>query len=260
MEYTKICGGNKVVQNAGSLNKNVTVKGIAMLDPRTKIVILLMISAFSFAGSGQLLTESLGIMLIGIIMLLYKRLGSFIKYVSVYFIVFILVLLCSRYHNVWASMIAVMLVMIRKMMSIIMFASFMIATTKVSEMIASLQKINIPKYIITPTVIVLRFFPSLREEFRCIINAMKIRGIYFNLKNIIFHPLCLCEYIIVPMIVRLSIVSDELSAAAVSRGIDSEIQRTSLYDVKYHLIDLIFVILFVVLTIFTFMGGGKLFA
>lgn len=247
------------MQNVGSLNKNVAAKGIEMLDPRTKIVILLMISAFSFAGSGQLLTEGLGIILIGIVMLLYKRLGSFSKCMIVYLIVFTLVLFCSSSHSVWASMIAVMLVMIRKMMSIIMFASFMIATTKVSEMIASLQKINLPKYIITPTVIVLRFFPSLGEEFRCIINAMKIRGIYFNLKNIMLHPMCLCEYIMVPMILRLSIVSDELAAAAVSRGIDSENQRTSLYDVKYHLVDLVFIILFAALTIFTFMGGGKLF-
>lgn len=261
------------MQNAGSLNNQVTEnvvqdekgfannqqKNLPMIDPRSKVAILLMISVFSFAGNGQILTEFLGIALIGVIMLMYKNVRSFVKCVLVYMIVFLLVVLCEHSQNVWASMISVMLVMIRKMMSIIMFASFMVATTKVSEMIAGLQKLHVPKSIITPTVIVFRFFPSLKEEFRCILNAMMIRGIYVNVKNILTHPLCLCEYILVPMILRLSIVSDEISAAAVSRGIDSEKQRTTLYDIKFHFVDIIFVLLFVVLTIFTFMGGGELF-
>lgn len=247
------------MQKVGNLSKMSNKQAIAMLDPRSKIAILLMISVLSFAGSGQLLTEAIGIGLICIVMLVYRRWRSCFKSLIAYLIVFSLVLVSSSTSNMWVSMLAVMLVMIRKMMSILMFASFLIATTKVGEMIAALQKIHIPKNIVIPTVVMMRFFPTLSEEYHCILDAMKIRGIRITPKNLLRHPLRLCEYILVPMILRLSTIADELSAAAVSRGIDAKIKRTSYYDVKFHVIDIVFILLFGALMVFTLAGGMEVF-
>lgn len=230
-----------------------------MLDPRTKIVILLLISIFSFSGSGQLLTEAIGIFLICFIMLLYGYYTSCIKCLAAYSLVFGLVLICAGSPNIITAMMSVTLVMIRKTMSIIMFSSFLIATTTVGETIAALQKMKVPKNVIIPTVVMIRFFPTLSDEYHHILAAMKIRGIRISVKNIILHPLRLCEYILVPMILRLSTISDELSAAAVSRGIDAEIERTSYYEVKLHYVDLVFTLLFLALTIFTIAGGMEVF-
>lgn len=246
------------MQRAENSNKPKDLK-ITMLDPRTKIVILLMISVFSFAGSGRLLTEAIGVTFICGVMLLYGRWQSCIKSVFVYIVVVLLVLYSISVNNVWASMVSVMLIMIRKLMSIIMFASFLIATTKVGEMIAALQKAKVSKTIVIPTVIMMRFFPTLSEEYHCILDAMKIRGIRFTFKNIICHPLKLSEYILVPMVIRLSTIADELSAAAVSRGIDAEIKRTSYYNVRLHFIDMIFTLLFAALMVFTLAGGSEVF-
>ena len=238
--------------SAGSLD--MTNK-IPMLDPRSKILILVMISIYTF--SGQLLTEGIGVIFICSIMLLYGRTDSFIKSAATYAVIALLVLVCSGITNIWASMLSVMLIMIRKMLSIILFASFLISTTKVGEVIAALQHMKIPKSIVIPAVVMVRFFPTLGEEYHHILDAMKIRGIRVNIKNIILHPLKLSEYILVPMILRLSTISDELSAAAVSRGIDAKIQRTSYYDIKFHYVDLLFLGLFAALTIFTLSGGSE---
>lgn len=255
-----ICGVSKAAQKAGSLNRVKIKFEIPMIDPRSKLLILLMISIYSFSGSGQIVTEAIGVLLICLLQLIYGEAGSCLRNALIYAVIVLLVLFCSSVPNLWISMLSVMLVMIRKMLSILMFASFFIATTKVGEMIAALQRLHIPKSIVIPTVVTMRFFPTLKEEYDQILDAMKIRGIRISLKNVLLHPLKLTEYILVPMILRLSTISDELSAAAVSRGIDAKVKRTSYYEVRYHWIDPVTVGLFLGLTIFTLMGGLEVLA
>ena len=63
-------------------------------------------------------------------------------------------------------------------------------------------------------------------------------------KVVICHPVQVMERVLVPVMNRLSIVADELSNAAVVRGMDSDKTRSSYYDLKLHATDWVFLAAF----------------
>lgn len=69
-----------------------------MIDPRSKLLILLMISIYSFSGSGQIVTEAIGVLLICLLQLIYGQAGSCLRNALIYAIVVLLVLLqqCTK--------------------------------------------------------------------------------------------------------------------------------------------------------------------
>ena len=85
---------------------------------------------------------------------------------------------------------------------------------KVSEFISGMEKMHIPQNITIPFAVVFRFFPTIADEYRSIRDAMRMRGISF--KN---GPLAMIEYRLIPLIVSIVKIGDELSAAAVTRGL-----------------------------------------
>ena len=89
-----------------------------------------------------------------------------------------------------------------------MFASTMIATTRVGELACALQRIHIPRHAIIALCVALRFFPTMAGEFRSVVEALRIRGMAITIKTVISHPVQVMEWILVPVMNRLSIVAD----------------------------------------------------
>ena len=71
-----------------------------------------------------------------------------------------------------------------------------------------------------------------------------MRGMAITLKSIVTQPVRVMENLLVPVMSRLSIVADELSNAAVVRGMDSSRPRTSYYDLRLRAADVVFLVLF----------------
>lgn len=53
---------------------------------------------------------------------------------------------------------------------------YLISTTTVSEFVAAMERMHIPQKIVIPVSVVFRFFPTVREEYAAIRDAMKMRG------------------------------------------------------------------------------------
>lgn len=213
------------------------------LDPRTKLFILLLVNFTGFTISGFYL-EITCMALVAVTMLYHRLYLTCLKLLSVYCLLWLLFFISMEYPNMLVNMLSVMFIMVRKMYPIISFGLLLIVTTRVGELIAALQKLHIPKTIIIPLVITLRFFPTMREEFASITDAMKVRGIAISFSHVLTHPLLVLEHILVPMILRLSVVAEELSAAAVARGIDCQEKRSSYFPLGFHLADGVFLLLF----------------
>lgn len=98
---------------------------------------------------------------------------------------------------------------------------------------------------------VLRFFPTFSEEIHNIYDAMKLRGIALSWKNVFTRPMLILEAITIPIVMRSASIAEELSASAVTRGIDNPAQRTSFIQLKVHAKDWMvlcfFLVAFVVL-------------
>jgi energy-coupling factor transport system permease protein len=124
------------------------------------------------------------------------------------------------------------------------FASGLIATTTVSDLVSAMQRMYIPKVIVIPFTVTLRFFPTAKEEFFAISDAAKLRGLRFSM-----------ERTLIPMMLRSANIAEELSAASVTRGIESAEKRTSMRELRLGVPDFVVITVFAALTIFAIMGG-----
>ena len=101
-------------------------------------------------------------------------------------------------------------------------------------------------------ILILRFVAAtFSEEIHNIYDAMKLRGIALSWKNVFTRPMLILEAIAIPIVMRSASIAEELSASAVTRGIDNPAQRTSFIQLKVHAKDWMvlcfFLIAFVVL-------------
>ncbi|MGC4020365.1 MAG: energy-coupling factor transporter transmembrane component T [Muricomes sp.] len=129
-------------------------------------------------------------------------------------------------------------VCIRKFLPCLMTGIWMVSTSKVSEFVAAMRKLHLPQTVIIPFSVVFRFFPTVKEEWESIRAAMKMRGIGISFKSVILSPASTMEYILVPLLVSAVKISEELSAAALSRGLDNPSPHTSLCKIGFHIEDI----------------------
>jgi energy-coupling factor transport system permease protein len=87
---------------------------------------------------------------------------------------------------------------------------------------------------------------------------MRLRGIGLSAGNVLTRPLTVMESVLIPMMMRCATIAEELSAAAVTRGIESAGKRTSVNELKMRAPDRAAMALFAALTRFSAMGGVPL--
>ena len=121
--------------------------------------------------------------------------------------------------------------------------SFFIKTSDVGSVISSMDKIKLPRSVSIPIAVMFRFFPSFREESRNIKLAMRIRGITFK------NPISYIEYVIVPLLVISSNISDDIAKAAETKCIESPVKKTRYISVKIKIIDFVYVISILIMII-----------
>jgi energy-coupling factor transport system permease protein len=224
------------------------------LDPRTKLLILVLINLVIFTCP-DLYTEWLCVALIAVTLFLMGAWRQSLRGLAVYVFMMGLIYLSGIVPGFLATFVSMMAICFRRIMPTIFFASGVIATTRVSDLVSALQKLRVPRSIIIPFAIMLRFFPTAKEEFSYIRDAMKLRGIGLNLKNILTRPLTLLECVLIPMMLRCANIAEELSAAAVVRGIESEGRRTSMRDLELRAGDAASSAVFAALSVVTALGG-----
>ena len=219
-----------------------------MLDPRVKVVVLLFVNLLMYSSIAYWV-EALCVLAITLALLYQQQYKDAAISLTGYAIIAALTFLMVIIGGKMSTAIGAFLLLIRKMFPVFMAAKLLIHSPS-GQLICALQKWHCPKVLIVSITVILRFFPTIAEEFRSIKSAMLVRGIPLNVKNSIIHPAATAEFVLVPLISRLSIVSDELSAAALTRGIEAPQERTSYYELKIGILDLIiFFMLFALLLI-----------
>ena len=138
-------------------------------------------------------------------------------------------------------------VYIRKLLPCFMLGSYLIATTGVSKFLAALAKLRLPKGLTISLAITLRYFPTMGEEWSSIRDAMALRGISASIGGLICHPVQTMEHVYVPMLVSASKISDEITQAAITRGIEHTGERSCLESVSFSVLDLLTVLTYIAL-------------
>lgn len=126
----------------------------------------------------------------------------------------------------------------------IMMVWYCISTTKISEFMAAMGRMHAPPGLSISIAVMMRFFPTLAEEYRFIQDAMKMRGIGLGGGN----PVKMVEYRIIPLLFSAMNIGDELSAAAVTRGLGAPVKRTGVCEIGFGAQDYVTVTFVAVLT------------
>lgn len=212
-------------------------KGLQNADPRIKIIMSLVLGTM-LIFTAQKITMHAFCLAAFVILLLSGQHRTGTKFLLAY--AFCLLLDGITAFAGAASLRAVIGILIysfMKFIPVIMLGSWLAATIKVTEFMAALEQMRLPKTVIIPLAVLLRFLPTVKEELGYIQDTMKMRNIELSCRGILLQPVRTMEYILVPLLMRSVKVADELSAAALTRGIDGENKRTSLREVRILLSD-----------------------
>lgn len=213
------------------------------LDPRTSLAVLLMLNLIAFAPTKPW-TEVAAVALCAATMIWCGRASAALRWLAAYAAVFGASMAVAAFPNEVTASFAAMIVVFRRVFCVGMFASNMIATTRVGEMASALQRAHVPRGGVVALCVALRFFPTMGKEFSSVAEAMKVRGMALSPATVLRHPALTAENLMVPVMSRLAIVADELSNAAIVRGIDSAAERTSYYELRFGPADALFAVLF----------------
>lgn len=120
-----------------------------------------------------------------------------------------------------------------------MMGAFFISSTAVSDFIAAMKRMHITDKIVIPLSVIFRFFPTIGEENAAINDAMRMRGIRFGGR----HPGKILEYRLIPLMISVVKIGDELSAAALTRGLGAPVRRTDICNIGFHAQDVVMIVL-----------------
>ncbi len=218
-------------------------ENLSRIDVRAKLIILFIINVIAIIND----TLMYEIVLMGLIIstLIYSKLyKKAFQYLSYYLLLLMVIYFSSVYTNPLTSFLLVICMAFRSFVAIFAFGHCIIATTKVSELLVGFDMLRVPKSIKIPFSVILSYIPALGMEFKNITDAMKMRGFGLTFKNAIIHPIKTSENIVVPLIVRSSIIAEEISVAVITRGIESEEKRTTYYPIKFNYVDILYIFLF----------------
>ena len=214
------------------------------IDPRTKIVMLII--CIIAATNSPSLAYNMGLVtLIALIGILFKKYKYSISLLVIYLIICKISFEVSvMNNNMFKTSILAFLGLFHKVYACGMLSGIIISTTKVSEFLSAMNKMHIPKKVTIPLAVMLRYIPTIQEDWKFIKDAMRMRGISPNIIGFIKNPVMTIECIYVPLMMAASKASDELSIAAITRGIENPKKRTCLIKINIGFLDIIFVLAF----------------
>lgn len=205
-----------------------------ILDPRTKIWILLGSNLLIFFNPNPRITVVYTLFL-SLLYLLSKHGKALLGFALIggFFLVSDRYILPSA-PDIWKALFSISIKYTLKMFPNMMAAAFLILTTSLHDAVLAMRKFHFPQQLITSISVTLRYFPALREEMSHISDAIKMRSLPLSAR---------IEAFVVPMMVAATNTAEELSAAAVTRGVENPARKTSIQELKLRTVDLVLILL-----------------
>lgn len=213
------------------------------LDPRCKLYLLL-ISNFLLFFHVDLISECIIMALLIILLFLSGEYKRGIKFLISYLILLILDLtLVGNVKGLLLTWISLLAVSIRMLYPCIVSGTYAFVTTSISEFVCALRKMHVSENVIIPCMVVIRFFPTIKEDYRQIKNAMALRGISNGPLSFLRHPFESLEHIIIPLLMNSNNVAEDLSCAALTKGLSIKGNHTSIARINFRLIEVVTMVL-----------------
>ena len=236
------------VISAGSYGKN-HIK----LDPRTKLFLLFVTSTLTLGGgsTGAMKWIRLFLCIFPFVLLfLERRWKEGAKYLVFYLICMFLEYLSAQTHGTVSFLFLAVSSIMTKFAPGIMMGAFFIGTTTISEFTVAMERMHVSEKLVIPLSVIFRFFPTISEEYHGISDAMEMRQISFAGKK----PGKMVEYRLVPLMISVVKIGDELSQAALARGLGAPIKRTNICKIGFKVQDVLLLVLYLAFLILFAVG------
>jgi energy-coupling factor transport system permease protein len=150
------------------------------LDPRTKLLLMLVISTVMMSGSieGSAVYPRLVLALVPFILLLT---GRRVKAAALYAAFFALALYAEAFlvystTGILNIIIVMLSGRVTRFIPCVVMGYYLMTTTRVSEFVCAMERMHISRKIVIPMSVMFRFFPTVAEESHCINDAMRMRA------------------------------------------------------------------------------------
>ena len=226
----------------------------SFLDPRTKLLLVFIEAVLVLATAGGerlVIFKDIFAVLPFLLLVTAKRYKTcFIGGAIFAAVIFFEYSVFPNSTGTVAAFLVVIVTVVTRFLPAYLMGSYVIQTTKVSEFKAAMEKLHIPDEITIPMCVMFRFFPTVKEENSSIRAAMKMRGIDLGGRKL-SH---IVEYRLVPMISCSAKIGEELSAAALTRGLGKSRKRTNICKIGFGIFDYLVFALAVVTLIYWILG------
>lgn len=213
-------------------------------DPRTKLL-MMFLTILSASMAPSLIYELGLVLLVALAALLCgerrQSLFGFMTYLLFYLITLVVMQMSG---SALQTTLMAFMGLVHKVYPCGFLAGIMIATTKVSEFLSAMSRIHAPKKLVIPFAVMLRYIPTIREDWHFIKDAMQLRDVSPSLLGLLAHPVRTVECVYVPLMMAASKAADELSIASVTRGIENPSPRTCLVQIHFRVADLLVLLCF----------------
>ena len=214
------------------------------MDPRAKLYLLLLANLMLFfhVGTGA---EAAATALFLLLFFLSGRVRSGIRLSILYFglLDIDLYVVPRAGEGLLLNLLSLVSVGIRMMLPCIITGAYAFSTTTMGELTSALRKMHVPESVIIPCAVVVRFFPTVSEDYRHIRNAMALRGIAEGKAALLLHPMQSLEYILMPLLMNGNNVAQDLSVAALTKGIGLPGSHTCMTELHLTVWDFVYPVL-----------------
>ena len=207
------------------------------LDPRTVPGIVFIFITLGLAINKPLSSHIL-LLICNIYLITSKAYRECVLYSVIYIIIAGLMFYIYHIPNTTLALTIVSIsYFVQKFVIAVMMIEFLKRKTSMPYVISAMQTMKFPNAVAIPFIVILRYMPTLREDYGYLKDSLKIRGIRTSGIEFFIHPIRSLEFMIVPILFRSIRVAEELSTSVLLRGIENYKNRTNIYPLKFTKID-----------------------
>ncbi|MEO3808185.1 energy-coupling factor transporter transmembrane component T [Sphaerisporangium sp. B11E5] len=207
------------------------------LDPRTKIVLVLVTSVIVMAPGG--VTFIPAALALGVLLALgeraWRRAVALPLTAGAVAVVAYLLPLALPYPVI--GVVAAVAGYLLRFVAVGGVALHLMRTTTPTQLTAALRAARVPRAITVSLAVMLRFLPAIITEARAVHDAMRLRGLGGG-RGLLRHPVLGIERFTVPLIASSLRLADDLSASALLRGLGSPTRPTTMRPPRFGVADL----------------------
>lgn len=224
-------------------------------DPRTSIVLILATSLAVMAPGGEFLVPA-GIVL-GLLLAFADQARRHLTLLAFAFAVlgclgYVLPMLVPSGFSVILGVAAAFLL---RFVTVYAVALHLFRTATPGTVTAALRAARVPRGLTVPIAVVLRFIPVVASEVTAVVDSMRLHGLT-GWRALLRHPVLSIGRFTVPVIASTLRVGDDLTAAALLRGLGSYQRPTSRIVPRLGWPDLLWIVIAAVLAAGCFILRG----